>query len=130
MRAVEIQAFGPTGLAIVDRPEPKATGRRVIVRIHAVSLNFRDLLMLGGLYDPKLKFPRVPCSDGAGEVVAVGPDVSRFKPGDRVCGTFFQKWSGGRLTVDASRSALGGAIDGVLAEIVAFDEDGCIAIPA
>jgi NADPH:quinone reductase-like Zn-dependent oxidoreductase len=95
----------------------------------AWSLNYRDLLVVTGKYNPKMKLPIVPLSDGAGEVVAVGAGVTRVKVGDRVAGLFMQKWIAGELTDAASRTALGGGNDGVLAELVAFHEDGVTHYP-
>jgi NADPH:quinone reductase-like Zn-dependent oxidoreductase len=95
----------------------------------AWSLNYRDLLVVTGSYNPRLKLPMVPLSDGAGEVVAVGAGVTRFKAGDRVAGCFMQRWASGDLTDEKARSALGGAVEGVFAEQVAFAEDGLVRIP-
>jgi NADPH:quinone reductase-like Zn-dependent oxidoreductase len=72
----------------------------------------------------------ISLSDGAGEVAEVGPGVTQFKPGDRVAGTFFQNWTGGRMPADASHNSLGGMIDGVLAEYALLNETGAIKIPA
>ncbi len=70
----------------------------MLVRVRAISFNYRDLLMVKGIYNPKMKLPRIPCSDGAGEVVAVGEGVTAWKPGDRVAGIFMQNWLDGALT--------------------------------
>ena len=89
MRAWEIQGgFGLDKLTLVERPDPQPGPGQVLIRVRAVSLNFRDLLTVDGKYNPKQKLPLIPCSDGAGEVVAVGDGVTRAKPGDRVCGIF------------------------------------------
>jgi NADPH:quinone reductase-like Zn-dependent oxidoreductase len=77
-----------------------------------------------------LPYPRIPNSDGAGEVLACGPGVSRFKPGDRVAGCFFQGWEGGEIDAAGMASALGGALDGVLAEEVVLAEAGLVPVPA
>jgi NADPH:quinone reductase-like Zn-dependent oxidoreductase len=100
-----------------------------LVKVRAISFNYRDLLMVKGLYNPKLKFPRIPCSDGAGEVVATGEGVTAWKPGDRVMGIFMQNWHDGELTPIKARGALGGDIDGVLAEYIVLNEDGLVRIP-
>jgi NADPH:quinone reductase-like Zn-dependent oxidoreductase len=92
-------------------------------------LNYRDLLMAKGLYNPRLPLPRVLCSDAAGEVLAVGDGVSSVKPGDRVASCFFQDWADGPPTDAAARSALGGELDGVLAEKVVLKEQGVVPIP-
>jgi NADPH:quinone reductase-like Zn-dependent oxidoreductase len=127
MRAWEIRdGLEIDKLALVERPDPAAGPGQVVVRMKAFSLNYRDLLVVKGQYNPRMKLPVVPLSDGAGEVVAVGAGVTRFRAGDRVAGLFFQQWLGGELTDAAGRSALGGGNDGVLAELVAFDEDGVV----
>ncbi len=86
-------------------------------------------MMVKGLYNPKLKLPRVPCSDGAGEVVAVGEGVSLWKAGDRVAGIFMQNWIDGPATPDKTKGALGGDVDGTLAEYVVLHEKGLVEIP-
>lgn len=85
--------------------------------------------MVKGFYDPKLKMPLVPLSDGVGEVTEVGPGVKRVKVGDRVCGIFMQRWLNGGVSEEVGHSALGGAIDGVMAEYVVFDEQGVVHVP-
>lgn len=100
------------------------------MRIAAVSLNYRDLAIARDPLARGIALPRVPCSDGAGEVIAVGPGVTRFRPGDRVMSCFFQRWGAGPITPEAMASALGGPIDGVLAEEVVSSEDGLTPIPA
>jgi NADPH:quinone reductase-like Zn-dependent oxidoreductase len=130
MKAFEIKTYGdPNGLSLADRPSLSPAPGQVLVRIRAVSLNYRDLVVVRGEYDRKPQIGRIPCSDGAGEVVAVGAGVSQFKPGDRVAGCFFQAWIGGRFKAEYHRSALGGAIDGVLAEEVLFEQDGLVHLP-
>ena len=95
MRAWTIPAFGIDNLQLTDRPEPSPGPGQVVVAVRAVSLNYRDLLIAKGLYNPRMPLPRVPCSDAAGEVVAIGPGVKRVAVGDRVCGTFMQRWVAG-----------------------------------
>ncbi|OWK38379.1 zinc-dependent alcohol dehydrogenase family protein [Fimbriiglobus ruber] len=131
MRAYVIQpTFGLEHLTAVDRPDPGPVGLgQVLVRVRAVSLNYRDLLVVRGQYNPRMPLPRVPCSDAVGEVVAVGPDVTTVQPGDRVCGTFAQAWEDNPLTEAAARSTLGGDLDGVLAEYVALSEHGVVIVP-
>jgi NADPH:quinone reductase-like Zn-dependent oxidoreductase len=97
--------------------------------IHAWSLNYRDLMTVAGRYNPRLKLPQVPLSDGAGEIVAVGPEVETFTVGDRVTNTFFERWPSGKATDEQSRTALGAGRDGVLAEYVALHHEGVIHIP-
>jgi NADPH:quinone reductase-like Zn-dependent oxidoreductase len=131
MRAFQLpQATGIDALVQVDLPTPKPAHRQVLVKVVACSLNFRDLAIVVGRYPPGAKQNVIPLSDGAGEVVEVGPGVMRVKVGDRVAGCFFQRWPGGAPTPEASRSALGGSIDGMLAEYVVLEEDGVVKLPA
>ena len=129
MRVWQISSFGIDFLEYAERPNPEPGPGQVLVRVHAISFNFRDLLMIKGLYNPKLKLPRIPCSDGAGEVVAVGAGVSQWKPGDRVAGIFMQNWIDGPPTPERIKGALGGDIDGMLAEYVVLNENGIVPIP-
>jgi NADPH:quinone reductase-like Zn-dependent oxidoreductase len=129
MRVWQISAFGIDSLEFVERVTPSPGPGEVLVRIRAISFNYRDLLMVKGLYNPKLKLPRIPCSDGSGEVVGVGDGVTLWKPGDRVAGIFMQNWLDGPLTPTKAKGALGGDIDGVLAEYVVFKETGLIRLP-
>lgn len=130
MRVYHIDGgFGIDRLALAERPDPVPGPGEVLVGVRAVSLNYRDLLVVKGLYNPKMPLPRVPCSDGAGVVEAVGPGVTRWRPGDRVCGAFMPRWADGPMTRAATDSALGGAIDGVLAERVVLPEGGLVETP-
>lgn len=130
MRAAIIPQFGLEHLTVADRPEPTPGPGQVLVAVKAVSLNYRDLLVAKGQYNPRMPLPRVPCSDAAGVVVAVGDNVLSVKPGDRVCGTFCQDWADGQLSEAAAKSALGGALDGVLAERVVLSASGVVPIPS
>lgn len=129
MKVWQISTFGIDSLELVERPMPKPGAGEVLVKIHAVALNYRDLMMVKGLYNPKMKLPRIPCSDGAGEVADVGEGVSRFKPGDPVAGIFMQNWLDGPPTPATIKGALGGDIDGMLAEYVLLKETGLVSVP-
>ena len=129
MRAWQISSFGIQSLEFVERPTPAPGPGEVLVAVRAASLNFRDLMTIKGLYNPKMKLPRIPCSDGAGEVVEIGPGVTMWKPGDRVAGIFMQNWVDGPLTAARAKGALGGDIDGMLSEYVVLRELGLVAIP-
>lgn len=120
---------GFNALKLVERSQPQPHGQQVLIKINAVSLNYRDLLAVKGAYGSKQKLPLVPFSDGAGEVVAVGEGVTRVKVGDRVAGIFMQTWLAGHFSAEKSNSALGGGIDGVLAEYVTLHEDGVVHVP-
>lgn len=113
-------------LRSVELPALK-TGE-VLVRIRAVSLNHRDLYILQGVYGGDGS-GRVPVSDGAGEVVALGSGVQRWKVGDRVATTFFESWNDGSATPAAVSRARGGEAPGVLAEKIVTHEDGLVRIP-
>jgi NADPH:quinone reductase-like Zn-dependent oxidoreductase len=131
MKTIHIQTgFGIETLQIVDRPEPKPGAGQVLVKMKAWSLNYRDLLVVKGLYNPKLKLPFVPLSDGAGEVIGVGDGVTQVKVGDRVAGCFMQRWVAGTVDEAKAKTALGGAIEGILAEQVIFDEEGVVKVPS
>ncbi len=129
MKSWTIPAFGIDKLALAEKAIPQPAAREVLVRVHAVSLNYRDLMTVVGSYNPKLALPRVPLSDGAGEVVSVGPEVTRLAAGDRVAGIFMQNWLDGVPTAAKYRGALGGDIDGMMAEYVVLAEDGLVHIP-
>jgi NADPH:quinone reductase-like Zn-dependent oxidoreductase len=129
MRAWQVSAFGIDSLELVERPTPAPGPGEVLVGVRAVSLNYRDLMVVKGQYNPKMKLPRIPCSDGAGEVIAVGAGVKAWQQGDRVAGIFMQNWIDGPYTAAKARGALGGDIDGMLADYVVLKEDGLVAIP-
>ncbi|NPC72330.1 NAD(P)-dependent alcohol dehydrogenase [Corallococcus exiguus] len=112
----------------METPQPQPGPGQALVRIHAVSLNYRDLIIARGTY-PGLKLPLIPCSDGAGQVVAVGSGVTRVKPGDRVAPTFFQVWTDGERTQEKVAHALGGSVPGVLSEYVCVDAEGLVLLP-
>jgi NADPH:quinone reductase-like Zn-dependent oxidoreductase len=129
MKAYEIQQFGVENLALVDREVPKPQANEVLVKFHAASVNYRDLMMIQGTYNPKLKTPLVPFSDGAGEVVEIGEAVTKWQVGDKVCPIFMQGWLDGAIEYKKARTALGGDLDGCLREFGAFDENGLVKFP-
>ncbi|NNF00736.1 MAG: NAD(P)-dependent alcohol dehydrogenase, partial [Pyrinomonadaceae bacterium] len=129
MKTYEIREFGIENLSLAEREKPEPKSNEVLVKFHAASLNYRDLMMIKGWYNPKLKTPLVPLSDGAGEVVAVGDGVTKWKVGDRVTPTFMQGWQDGGVSFEKARTALGGDLDGCLREFGTFDENGLVPIP-
>ncbi|WP_315790077.1 NAD(P)-dependent alcohol dehydrogenase [Fischerella sp. JS2] len=130
MKVYELQSnAGIDALKLVERPEPQPEAGQVLIRVRATSLNYRDLIVAGGTYGSGQKYPLIPMSDGAGEVVAVGEGVTRVKVGDRVAGIFFQDWIYGQLTRQKMKSDLGGSIDGMLAEYVVLYQYGLVILP-
>jgi NADPH:quinone reductase-like Zn-dependent oxidoreductase len=130
MKAYEIQqgAQSLDGLRQVERPDPSPQAGQILVRMHAASVNFRDQAIVTGRYfSGPVARNTIPLSDGAGEVVGMGPGVTRFKLGDRVSGTFFQGWAGG--PPPGPLVALGSPADGVLAEYVVFNQNDAVSIP-
>jgi NADPH:quinone reductase-like Zn-dependent oxidoreductase len=131
MKAYEVQQFGVENLALVERDEPQVKASQVLVRLRSASLNYRDLMVVAGTYNPRMKVPAIPVSDGAGEVVSVGEAVTKWKVGDRVMPIFAQQWIDGDTTEEKRRTSLGAGAqwDGVLCEFAAFDETGLVRIP-
>jgi NADPH:quinone reductase-like Zn-dependent oxidoreductase len=130
VRAVELRdAFGLDHLALVERPDPVPGPGEVLLAMRAAALNYRDLLMVQGLYNRRQPLPLIPCSDGVGEVIARGEGVTRVEVGDRVCGIFAQRWIAGRPTRERLRSTLGGPLDGTLAERMVLSAEGVVKVP-
>ena len=109
MKAFEIQEFGVDNLALVEREKPTPGSGQALVKMTAASLNYRDYMMVLGSYNPRLKRPVVPLSDGAGVVEELGSGVTRVKKGDRVAPIFFQKWIEGPPNREKNGSNLGGS---------------------
>jgi NADPH:quinone reductase-like Zn-dependent oxidoreductase len=132
MKAYEIkEAVGIDGLVLNEqRAEPEAGPGEIKIRVRAAALNYRDLLVAKGAYRGGTKPSVIPLSDGAGDVIATGAGVSRFKTGDRAAGAFFPRWAAGAITAEATAAALGGGSDGMLADYVVLPESGAIHVPA
>lgn len=131
MKAYEIQEFGIDDLMVVDRDVPRPGRGEVLVRLHAASLNYRDVMVVSGTYNPRMKLPATPLSDGAGEIVEVGEGVTKWKSGDRVIPIFAQRWFDGQSSEEKRRTSLGAGPqwDGVLREFAAFSEESVVSIP-
>lgn len=131
MKAYEIKEFGIDRLALVEQDEPVPGPNEVLVRFHAVALNYRDVMIASGTYNPRMKLPAVPFSDGAGEIVSIGSEVTGWKVGDRVSPIFAQRWYEGETDLQKSRTAIGAGAqwDGVLREYGAFSEEAVVRIP-
>ena len=131
MRQATVEgAFGIDNVVWREVAEPQPGPGQVLVSMRAASLNYRDYLVATGRYNPKMPLPRVLMSDGAGEVIGLGAGATKFALGDRVAGIFMQSWLSGPYRDVYGKSALGGAIDGVLAGQIVFVEDGLIAVPS
>lgn len=118
-----------SGLEYGDVPLPKVGENDVLVKIHAVSLNYRDLIIPKGMYPFPANVPIAACSDGAGEVIEVGSRVTKFKKGDKVCTLFNQAHQFGPADPAAMQSGLGGVLDGTLREYGTFAESGLVKAP-
>lgn len=130
MKAFELRGFGLESLVLTEKPEPEPGPFEAVVRMRAAALNYRDLALIQGTYEPGMRRPLIPLSDGAGEVVAVGPGVTRVKPGERVCLAYVQDWVSGEPEPSRVGRRLGGPLDGVLAEYVKVPEHGLVHAPA
>jgi NADPH:quinone reductase-like Zn-dependent oxidoreductase len=131
MKALIINdGFGLENLQFADRPDPEPGPGQVLLRMKAASLNFRDLLTVRGLYNPRQPLPLIPCSDGVGEVIGLGDGVTRLAEGDRVCPIFAQDWLAGDAQRDQVRSTLGGPLDGTLAELMVVSAESVVKVPA
>lgn len=131
MKAYQIDKFGIENLNIVEVDVPRPSAKEVLVRLHAVSLNYRDVMVVNGTYNPRMQLPAIPFSDGAGEIVETGEAVTKWKTGDGVCSTVIPGWIDGGPTAETSKTAIGaGNFDGVLQEYRVFHEDAIVATPA
>ncbi|HET7462615.1 MAG TPA: NAD(P)-dependent alcohol dehydrogenase, partial [Longimicrobium sp.] len=131
MKAYQVdEPFGLEALRQVELPVPEPGPGEVLVRVRAVSLNYRDLLVIRGVWRPA--GPRIPASDGVGEVVAVGGGVTRVAVGDRVAGIFLPGWIDGELSPEklAFPSLGGSGADGMLAEYVVLGAESVVSVPA
>ncbi len=131
MRAVVVQeSFGVENLATITREDVAEPGPgQVVLAMRAATLNYRDLMMVRGHYNPRQPLPLVPCSDGVGTVEAVGEGVTRVAVGDRVCPIFAQGWLGGSARKHHVRTTLGGPLDGTLRERMVLDQEGVVKVP-
>ncbi len=132
MRSYHLDRTGDfAGIVMREHPEPKPGPHDVLIRVHASSLNYRDIAMVLGTYGgPPPRPGTIPLSDGAGEIVAVGPAVRGYKVGDRVAGIFRQNWLGGKMPLRALDSDLGGSRDGMLTDMIALHEESIVRLPA
>ena len=130
MKAYRLNDFSDLeDLKLRDEDTPRPQRGEVLVRVHAVSLNFRDIAMLRDRYPLPHRKGLIPTSDGAGEVVEVGAGVDDFKVGDRIMGIFHPRWYGGRIPPNVSRFGYGSEIDGWLVERKVLSQESLVRIP-
>lgn len=132
MRALRAaEPWGLDNLTIVEAPDPKPGPGEVLVRMKAVSLNYRDWMMINGMYGraPAAGGQVTPFSDGCGVIEAVGEGVTRVKVGDRVATMFFQGWISGPPTLEKALTALGSPIPGAGRELAVFSQEGVSKVP-
>ncbi len=121
---------GLNSLHAVSLPDPTPGPGEVLVRLRATCLNYRDYMNVMGIRGVTGPIPRIPCSDGAGEVAAVGAGVTQFLPGDRVVCPFMPSWLEGEFSQHHSSQALGGAVDGLLRELAVIRAESLLSVPA
>lgn len=129
MKAWELHGFGKENLKLVDKPIPQPGPNELLLRIGAVSLNYRDRLLAEGLYNPHLRFPIVQVADATAEVVDAGKNVTRFRTGDRIITQYATKWIDGEPKGDEFVHSLGNTISGALAEYIVLDEQAVVPAP-
>lgn len=130
MRSYRLNRFGaPDGIECGKDDIPICGPNQVLVRVRAVSLNYRDAMILNQAYPIPVKAGTIPVADGAGEVVAAGAGVTRFAVGDRVSSIYFMHWVGGRLTREIAGQQFGASYDGWLTTYRAVDEGSVVKIP-
>lgn len=129
MKAWQLCGFGRENLKFTDIPLPRPKATEVIVRVNAVSLNYRDKMLVEGQYNPGISFPMTQVADASGEVVELGEDVTRLKTGERVITHYATKWIDGEPRGDESMHTLGNTIQGALAEYFVADEEALVHAP-
>ncbi|MEM8595979.1 MAG: NAD(P)-dependent alcohol dehydrogenase [Pseudomonadota bacterium] len=130
-RAMVLPRFGAANLAAEERMVPTPEPGEIVIRLRAASVNYRDVVVIDGSYNPNLPLPLVPLSDGCGEVVACGAGVSRFRPGDRAMPVYTRGWTNGPATEEQRKTrTLGGPFDGVARQMIAVSEDNAVQAPA
>src|SRR5687767_5051210 len=132
MRVLEArEPFGIDSLVFTSRPDRAPGPHEVVVRLKALSLNYRDHLVIDGVGRWRPTEPRIPVSDGVGIVVGTGSAVTRFAKGDRIAPIFYPRWINGPPSTEKMEGALGGGgADGVYAEYVVVDEAAAVAVPS
>ena len=131
MRVFQIEGdWGFDNLTPTERDDPSCGPGQVIVEMRMASLNSRDLIVPERGYGRATgELPLIPVSDGVGEIIEVGSGVTRVAVGDRVCPTYFQNWTAGAPSPERFASALGGPLDGVMADRICLSAEGVVKVP-
>lgn len=130
MKAWLLKDFGLDNLELGEAPTPQPKAGELLVKVGAVSLNFRDKAIVDGIYEPHLvPKPLIPVSDAAGTVVAVGDGVTRFQVGDRVNSHLYSRWLDGAPGPDEPAYCFGSPLPGGLAEYMIIHEDSAVGAP-
>lgn len=132
MRVFQIEGdWGLGNLRLSTRPKPVPGLGQILIRMRMAALNARDLIVPERGYGRATgELPLIPVSDGVGEVVETGPGVTRVTVGDRVSPTYFQNWIAGDPCPAAFSSALGGPLDGVMADYLCLSQECVVRVPA
>lgn len=131
MRALQARSKDLRDLVQTQLPVPQPGPDEILIRVKAASVNYRDLVVIKGIYKPDIGYPFVPLSDAAGEVAAIGRDVTRFRRGDRVMPTFIQGWHSGMPIAERRESwTLGWPRTGVLQEYIVVPAEDAVFTPA
>jgi len=129
MKAWDLNGFGREHLTLTDKPVPAAGPSEVLVRVSAVSLNYRDKLIVEGFYNPGMRFPLTQVADAVGRVVDVGGEVARFRVGDRVIANYCTRWVDGPPQYNEGSHSMGNTIPGALAEYFVLDQHALAKAP-
>ena len=129
MKAWQLNEFGLDKITLEDVETPTAGPGEVLVCLKAASINYRDFMIANGWYNPNLKLPLIPLSDGAGDVVAVGDGVTDLKVGDRVTPLFFPLWDDGLGTWDKRGISGGCEVPGVARELGSYASKAVVKVP-
>ena len=129
MYAYRFEKLSLDNLVLREEAMPVPQRGEILVKVHAVALNYRDIAPVLGRYVNRFKPGLIPCSDAAGEVVAVGEGVQAFSPGDRVISIFHRRWFGGRAPRTMGLETAGGAVDGWLVEYKVVSQEAVVSLP-
>jgi NADPH:quinone reductase-like Zn-dependent oxidoreductase len=129
-RAWEVgERKGLNSLHLVARPAPVAGPGEVVIEVQTSAINARDRAIVAGVYPSDMAANRVPLSDGAGRINAVGDGVTQVAVGDRVISTHFIDWLSGPWSPAYFTHDIGNTVDGWLAELIVLPAQCLVPIP-